>query len=159
MDESVAAPRASRRSVISVVALAVWITFVFATSCTVVRPFEFFEMARKYVLVDETAFERFKVFWGLSWFVIVKGWHATEFGLLLLFCVGAVKWWCGRIDQATITWSMLFCVLFAISDEWHQSFIPDRLGTVSDVLIDTLGVCVVGFALLKGNRRHAQGGS
>ena len=49
---------------------------------------------------------------------------------------------------------MVFCVAFAISDEWHQSFVPDRFGTVTDVLIDSLGVLVTGFLLLGRLRRR-----
>lgn len=32
-----------------------------------------------------------------------------------------------------------WCVLYAISDEVHQLFVPGRWGTVWDVLLDTLG--------------------
>ncbi len=31
------------------------------------------------------------VFWGLSWFTIVKGWHFVESAILTLFSVAAVK--------------------------------------------------------------------
>jgi len=36
-------------------------------------------------------------------------------------------------------------VLFAASDEWHQSFVPSREARVTDVLIDTAGA-VAGLA-------------
>ena len=35
--------------------------------------------------------------------------------------------------------TMLICVLYAITDEIHQLFIPGRAGQVKDVLIDSLG--------------------
>ncbi len=34
---------------------------------------------------------------------------------------------------------ILFCILFGISDEFHQSFIPGRLPSSWDLLADTLG--------------------
>jgi VanZ family protein len=33
----------------------------------------------------------------------------------------------------------LLCLLFAASDEWHQSFIPGRTSRGYDVFVDTLG--------------------
>lgn len=36
----------------------------------------------------------------------------------------------------------LTLIFFAISDEWHQSFTANRIPLVTDVMIDTLGICV-----------------
>lgn len=38
--------------------------------------------------------------------------------------------------------SLLFCFIYAISDEFHQSFIPGRSCEFRDVLIDTSGALV-----------------
>ena len=35
--------------------------------------------------------------------------------------------------------TLLFVIAFAVSDEFHQSFVPSREATVRDVLIDTMG--------------------
>lgn len=35
--------------------------------------------------------------------------------------------------------SMLICVLFAMSDEFHQVFVPGRVPLITDVLIDSCG--------------------
>lgn len=35
--------------------------------------------------------------------------------------------------------AFVFCLLYAISDEIHQSFIPGRSGNIVDVLIDSAG--------------------
>ncbi len=52
---------------------------------------------------------------------------------------------------------MLLDIAFAASDEWHQTFVPDRFGTVQDVLIDSLGVCAAGsLLLLRLNRKNAK---
>lgn len=37
---------------------------------------------------------------------------------------------------------VLFSIAFAISDEWHQSFVPGRSSLVSDILIDSLGIAI-----------------
>lgn len=44
---------------------------------------------------------------------------------------------------------MLFCILYAISDEVHQHFIPGRSPRLTDVLIDTAG-SAFGCALTYG---------
>ncbi len=43
--------------------------------------------------------------------------------------------------------SSLFCLLYAVSDEIHQLFIPGRSGQVSDVLLDFIGA-VLGILLM-----------
>jgi VanZ family protein len=40
---------------------------------------------------------------------------------------------------------LLFCMFYASSDEFHQSFVPSREAAVRDVMIDT---CGAGFGLL-----------
>lgn len=35
--------------------------------------------------------------------------------------------------------SLIVCILYAVSDEFHQTFIPGRAGKVIDVFIDTVG--------------------
>ncbi|WP_216831392.1 VanZ family protein [Alkalihalobacterium elongatum] len=47
--------------------------------------------------------------------------------------------------------ALLICILYAISDEVHQIFIPGRSGEVRDVLIDTAGASVgIGLYLAVG---------
>jgi VanZ family protein len=36
--------------------------------------------------------------------------------------------------------------MYAVSDEWHQTFVPTRVGTPSDVMIDAAGAAL-GLAL------------
>jgi VanZ family protein len=40
------------------------------------------------------------------------------------------------------TLPILFSVLYACSDEWHQSFVPGRSSLVSDVFIDSAGILI-----------------
>ncbi|MFO1094120.1 MAG: VanZ family protein [Planctomycetaceae bacterium] len=141
-----------RRRLLVPALFAAWLALIFATSCTVVRPQEFFDLLHRHVFTDTSLYERFKLFWGLSWFTIVKGWHATEFAIAWL-CVRAFAWWNGAVTRPAIIAGMVFCSVFAISDEWHQSFVPDREGTVTDVLIDGLGILLSGMIMI---RRHGQ---
>jgi len=86
-------------------------------------------------------------------FYIRKGGHVFGYGLLsiLLFrawretlpALGNPKW--------TFRWaniSVLGTALVASLDEWHQSYIPSRTGSVQDVILDTcagIGAQVVLF--------------
>lgn len=45
--------------------------------------------------------------------------------------------------------------LYAASDEIHQSFVPTRVGTITDVLIDTLGAGTA-LILIQAARRFHQ---
>jgi VanZ family protein len=48
--------------------------------------------------------------------------------------------------------SLVFCILYAISDEVHQLFVPGRGAQVSDVLIDSLGA-FLGIGMYKMVRK------
>jgi VanZ family protein len=77
--------------------------------------------------------------------------HVTEFAiftLLLLRAANATLWksnapWNGKAAK----FAFVVSVLFAISDEFHQSFVPGRQGAVMDVVIDSAGASGVLFLL------------
>jgi hypothetical protein len=133
--------------------LSLWIGFIFGTSCTVIRPLEFFEIVRSFTGADRQWMERFSLFWGVAWFGVVKGWHFAEFAILTFLTARVIQWWRGGLDTKSIAIAMLVCVLFAASDEWHQTFVPDRYGTFQDVLIDSLGVIAAGTYLLRRSHK------
>ena len=51
-------------------------------------------------------------------------------------------------EKNKIISTIIIGAIYAISDEFHQSFIPGRSGQVSDVFLDTLGVTVGGLFIL-----------
>ncbi len=117
-----------------------WLLLIFGTSCTVITSSELFALIQIVTGLQPDSMQRFIVFWGISWFVIVKGWHITEFAILTILCFYFARSYCGAKPRFALIVSMLFCMVFAATDEWHQSFIPDRFGTVQDVIIDSFGV-------------------
>lgn len=36
---------------------------------------------------------------------------------------------------------LVFCILYACSDEYHQTFVPGRAGRATDILVDLAGIC------------------
>lgn len=70
-----------------------------------------------------------------------KGAHITEyFGLAMAV---SLPLWVYRIRGFGLTlFAGFFCVMFAVLDEYHQSFTAGRTATLRDVLIDSIGILI-----------------
>lgn len=55
----------------------------------------------------------------------------------------------GISDVRHVVLAMIICVLYAGSDEWHQSFVPGRAAELKDFAVDLAGV-VLGVLLYQG---------
>jgi VanZ family protein len=75
--------------------------------------------------------------------------HATEFAVLFLLLWRA--WRRERPAGQALSWAMATTAAYAISDEWHQSFVPGRKANWYDVLIDVSGALLLWW-LLRGGR-------
>lgn len=141
----------SRRWLVLLLCL-IWAAFIFATSSTVVTPQAFFKWFRANVFDDPESFRRFQLFWGVSWLFIVKGWHVTEFAILMVLATMAIDAFSGHRTTKNLIIAAVLCVLYAASDEWHQTFVPQRGGIVSDVLIDSGGIAIAALLLYRKRR-------
>jgi len=45
-------------------------------------------------------------------------------------------------SKTVIALSLCFCSLYGLSDEWHQSFVPNREDDLLDWVADTLGASI-----------------
>ena len=90
--------------------------------------------------------------------------HFCEFaGLGFLMCnfLFALK------DKLKPFWSFLFSFVYAITDEIHQIFVPERAFQVSDILVDSTGALIgvtasfviLNFLLYTKKRRNKNGNS
>lgn len=89
--------------------------------------------------ISETGIQRTQL-------AIRKGGHVLEYAIL------AALLWRARRRQApgdTRPWdgreaagAVMLAALYALTDELHQHFVPGRLGSAWDVLIDTLGAAL-----------------
>ena len=62
--------------------------------------------------------------------------HVSEYAILAwLF-----QWALDNRRAWRLAW--LLAVLYAVTDEFHQSFVPGRTSTVADVMIDALGAAI-----------------
>ena len=78
--------------------------------------------------------------WGLWDLILRKAAHMFEFGVLTLFCVRAALMTTSFRGGRALGAAGAFALLYAISDEWHQSFVPGRGPSAADVVIDGLGI-------------------
>jgi VanZ family protein len=76
------------------------------------------------------------VFWDV--FVRKLG-HAFVFGFLNFLLFRALRGH-GMGYKKTLIWSAALALLYAVSDEIHQSFVPEREGKLYDVGVDALGI-------------------
>jgi VanZ family protein len=71
-------------------------------------------------------------------FILRKGAHFTAYfilGALLMIALAN-----NNSDMRKVFYQgLLIAMIYAITDEFHQTFIPGRAGQVQDVLIDTAG--------------------
>ena len=72
-------------------------------------------------------------------FLVRKMAHVTEYFLLTLLCVRALR---GRSKKTffLLLVSAIIALLYAVSDEFHQSFVGGRTASLHDVGIDGYGV-------------------
>lgn len=102
-------------------------------------------MAIIYLFSDQpfSGRETEKIF-GLFNIPVRKSGHLSEYAVLFILCFRAcgatIK--TGILSRFPLIASFLISVLFAFSDEWHQSFVPGRSATFSDVLVDTVGTLI-----------------
>jgi VanZ family protein len=84
--------------------------------------------------------------------------HFAVYGLLAATLIRACRpamrqAWPGRVAAIAIIW----CLLYGITDEFHQSFVPGRFADAGDILADTLGALIVsvGWLLVRRTRTRA----
>ncbi|MFD2442759.1 VanZ family protein [Bacillus sp. CGMCC 1.16607] len=77
--------------------------------------------------------------------IVRKNAHFFTYLILACFIWMALKK-SGMNKYKAFSWALLVCVLYAITDEIHQLFVPGRGSQVKDVLIDSAGA-VTGLGL------------
>ena len=103
-----------------------------------------FVMMALIFLTSSTPGSRIPFFGDLD-IVVKKGGHAIGYGLLGLSYFYALPPRLSTRYRWAMAW--LMAVIFALSDEYHQSFVEGRSSSLTDVGIDGLGAAV---ALLLG---------
>lgn len=147
--DSQSSGRMSNRRWLVFMLCLVWAGSIFATSSTVILPQELFAWFRANIFDDPESLRKLQLFWGASWLFIVKGWHVTEFAILMVLSTLSIDAFTNRRTITNLWIAAGICAMYAASDEWHQTFVPRRGGIVSDVFIDCGGVAIAGILLCR----------
>jgi VanZ family protein len=94
-------------------------------------------------------------------FLLRKGGHVFGYGLLSILFFRAWRETLPALGDPKWTWrwaniSVLGTALVASLDEWHQTFIPTRTGTVRDVVLDTCAAIAAQILVLLWMKRRAR---
>lgn len=69
--------------------------------------------------------------------------HAMVYGLLAAsFLYALPERFKDSFPGLTMLSTVIFCLLYGLSDEYHQSFVPGRLQDSMDLIADTIGAIV-----------------
>jgi VanZ family protein len=92
----------------------------------------------------------------LTSFVIRKLAHISEYFLLTLSYYYAVSKTFKNTTSFHKTYFIAFLMglVYAVSDEYHQTFIPGRVGLYEDVLIDSVGILLSYFWYYRVSLTH-----
>jgi len=75
--------------------------------------------------------------------------HAGEYFGLAILVARALNGGLQRpISSRSLLLAFLFCVIYAVSDEIHQMFVPNRYADLTDVLSDVVGAALGLLGLL-----------
>ena len=78
--------------------------------------------------------------------LIKESLHLVEFAILYGLLVLALLTW-GELRRRGNRIAISISIFYALLDEFHQSFIPSRSATVTDLVKDFIGVAVVWYIL------------
>ena len=69
--------------------------------------------------------------------------HLVTYALLAGLCLmGLTGWRLRRIAGGPVLVAFVMAVLYGVSDEWHQSFVPGRTPDAADVVADAIGAAL-----------------
>jgi VanZ family protein len=86
--------------------------------------------------------------WGIWDLIFRKIAHITEYGILAFLIWRAILHSIKVNLSKTYALSGAVSLLYAISDEIHQSFVPTRHASIYDILIDGLGIGLMLYFLI-----------
>ena len=74
-------------------------------------------------------------------FIIFKSLHMIEYAALFFMLFRAInKTFTNVSKKNALMIAVVLAILYGISDEVHQTFVPTREGTIRDIGIDSIGI-------------------
>lgn len=81
-------------------------------------------------------------------FIIKKAAHFIEYFILSFLVFRSLNRTTRLAKSKIVIVSLLFSILYALTDEYHQSFIPGRDPHIRDVFIDTFGAATAQILII-----------
>ncbi len=95
---------------------------------------------------------------GADEYLIRKFAHITEFGILAVLMLILLSRGCGILHVKIFLSAFVLTIFYALSDEFHQTFIVGRNGNIEDVLVDSLGALLflqlIAFSFFTKRRKY-----
>ena len=85
--------------------------------------------------------------------IISIAYHFIVFFLFAFFLLASIKGK-GKIKLKYLIIAIIISVLYAFSDEFHQSFVPGRDAGIKDILTDTAGIFFSSLIYLYTNNKN-----
>ncbi len=87
---------------------------------------------------------------------------ARKIGHAAIYAALCASWWRVGLDARlslphAVALALLVSIAYAVSDEWHQSFVPGRSGSGLDVAIDAAGAGAAALLRLRAATRRRVG--
>jgi len=91
-------------------------------------------------------------------FMIRKAGHFSEYAIFALLAARAFRTSSHELLRKRWFWaSLLLVVVYSLSDEFHQSFVPSRTASIYDSMIDTFGgLTALALLSIRKQRTHRQ---
>lgn len=90
-------------------------------------------------------------------FFFRKGAHVAEYAVLTMLWFKTLHF--SIFGKYRIIISPVMAILYAVSDEWHQSYIIGRTGHAIDVAVDSIGVLLIVLLWLRWSWRNRKKGA
>lgn len=84
-----------------------------------------------------------ETFWDI---ILRKIAHIIEYSILFLLLARAM--------EKPLIWPIILSILYAVADEFHQSFIPGRQMALLDICFDSVGILLGYLGQLRINRNR-----
>ena len=80
--------------------------------------------------------------------------HFTAFSYLALFLLISLSK--GKYNKLLILIAVFIAIIYGISDEIHQYFVPNRFPSLIDILTNSIGILITSIAYLKSKITEAR---
>lgn len=135
--------------------LVLWAALIFVGSTSVLSASHTSALLRVFLWIFPQASEATL---GTIHFLLRKGGHFAEYAILALLAARALRTSTRELLRTRWFWlSLLLVVVYALGDEFHQSFVPSRTASIFDSMIDTFGgLTALALLTIREHRTHRQ---